>query len=264
MDGILLVDKPRGKTSHDVVAEVRRERGERRVGHAGTLDPLATGLLVLGLGKALRLLEYLQGHPKVYAFVVELGRRTDTDDAEGAVIGEGPVPDRASLERATAAMVGEVLQRPPRYSAVKVAGRRLYQYARAGEEVEVPERRVRIDELALLAYEPPRARFRLRGSAGLYVRSVARDLGGHVIELRRTSSGPFRVEDAGPELLPVDTAVMDLPEVRLSTEEAHRFENGMFVEREAASLVRVYCGPRFIGVGEHVPGGLKPRKVILA
>ncbi len=262
MDGILLLDKPRGKTSHDVVDEVRRERQERRVGHAGTLDPAATGLLVLALGKALRLLEFMQ-YDKTYEFAVLLGVLTETDDAEGARIGEGPRPGRAELEAAAARFAGEIVQRPPRYSAVKVAGRRLYQYARAGQEVELPERRVTVHEFALLSFEPPVARFRVRGSKGLYVRSIARDLGGHVTELRRTSAGPFQVEDAGPELLPMDTAVMHLAEVRLTTEEAHRFESGRLVERPAAGLVRAYCGPRFIGIGRPAEGGLKPRKVIL-
>jgi tRNA pseudouridine55 synthase len=263
MDGILLVDKPKGKTSHDVVDQVRRDRGERRVGHAGTLDPLATGLLVLGLGKALKLLEFMADHDKTYDVAILMGILTETDDAEGARIGERPVPGRSELEAAAARMVGETLQRPPRFSAVKVAGRKLYEYARKGQEVEAPERRVRVDELTLLSYLPPRARFRVRGSKGLYVRSIARDLGGHVAELRRLASGPFRVEDAGEELLPMDTAVMHLPEVRLSTEDAHRFEDGKTLVLESAPLVRVYCGPRFIGIGERTGPGLKPRKVIL-
>jgi tRNA pseudouridine55 synthase len=263
MDGILLVDKPKGKTSHDVVAEVRRARSEPRVGHAGTLDPLATGLLVLALGKALKLLEFMQGYDKTYEVEVELGILTETDDADGARVEERPIPDRATLEAAATKQTDEIVQRPPRYSAIKVAGRKLYEYARAGQEVEAPERRVRVDELTLLAFEPPRARFRVRGSKGLYVRSIARDLGGHVVELRRLASGPFLVEDAGDELLPMDTAVMHLPEVRLSTEDAHRFENGMKAALDVAPLVRVYCGPRFIGVGERTEGGMKPRKVIL-
>ncbi len=263
MDGILLVDKPKGKTSHDVVALVRRERGEPRVGHAGTLDPLATGLLVLGLGKALKLLEFMADHDKTYEVDVELGILTETDDADGARVGERPVPDRVALEAAASKFRGEIVQRPPRYSAVKVGGRRLYAYARAGQEVEAPERRVRVDELVLLSYEPPRARFRVRGSKGLYVRSIARDLGGHVAELRRLASGPFRVEDTGDELLPLDTAVMHLPEIRLSTEEAHRFEDGKTQILETPPLVRVYCGPRFIGIGERTEQGMKPRKVIL-
>ena len=261
MDGILLVDKPQGKTSHDVVDAVRRERGERSVGHAGTLDPLATGLLVLGVGKATRLLEYMQ-YDKTYEAEFLLGMLTETDDADGARIEEGPVPSRAELEGASAKLLGDIVQKPPRYSAVKVGGRKLYEYARTGRQVEAPERHVRVDELRLLSFEPPRARFRVRGSKGLYIRSIARDLGGHVTALRRTVCGPFRIEDAGPELLPMDVALMHLPEVRLTTEELHHFEHGRLVEREVEPIVRVYCGPRFVGIGEKSGGALKPRKVI--
>ncbi len=262
MDGILLVDKPRGKTSHDVVAEIRRERGERRAGHAGTLDPLATGLLVVALGKGLRLLEFMADHDKSYEVEIELGVLTETDDADGPRVAERPVPSRAELEAAAAALRGEILQTPPRYSAVKVDGRRAYDLARKGKDVELSPRKVRVDELELLSYEAPRARFRVKGSKGLYVRSIARDLGGHVTALRRTSSGPFRLEDAGPELLPIDAAVMHLPEVRLSTQELQDFENGRRVSKEVAGLVRVYGGPRFVGIGEPAGVEMKPRKVI--
>jgi tRNA pseudouridine55 synthase len=240
---------------------VRRELRERSVGHAGTLDPLATGLLVLGVGKATRILEYMQ-YDKTYEVEIQLGMLTETDDADGARIEERPVPSRAELEAAALKMVGEIAQKPPKYSAVKVDGRKLYEYARKGREVEAPERTVRVDELSLLSYEPPRAKFRVRGSKGLYVRSIARDLGGHVTELRRTACGPFRIEDAGPELLPMDVALMHLPEVRLTTEELHDFENGRIVKREVEPIVRVYCGPRFVGIGERSGSALKPRKVL--
>lgn len=262
MDGILLVDKARGKTSHDEVDRVRRETGERRVGHAGTLDPLATGLLVLALGRALRLIEFVQDREKTYETAVELGVFTDTDDADGARIGAGPVPSREDLLAAAARLTGEIDQRPPAYSAVKVDGRRAYALARQGRAPDLAPRRVVVRELELLDFAPPRARFRVRGSKGLYVRSLARDLGGHVVELRRLAVGPFRVEDAGPELLPVDTAVMHLPELRLSTEEAQRFGHGRIVERPGAGLARVYCGPRFVGIGEGTAEGLRPRKVL--
>lgn len=262
MDGILLVDKPRGKTSHDVVADVRRRLREPRAGHAGTLDPLATGLLIIALGKGTRLLEFIGDHDKTYEVEIELGVLTETDDVDGPRIAERPVLSRAELEAAAAKMLGEISQTPPRYSAVKIDGRRAYALARAGKDVEPPARTVRIDELALLSYEAPRARFRVKGSKGLYVRSIARDLGGHVTALRRLASGPFRIEDAGDELLPIDVAVAHLPELRLTTEELHHFENGRVVPKDVAGLVRVYCGPRFVGIGEPSGGGMKPRKVI--
>ena len=262
MDGILLVDKPRGKTSHDVVDDVRRRTGERHAGHAGTLDPLATGLLIVALGKGTRLLEFLGDHDKTYEVEIELGILTETDDVDGPRIAGRPVPARAELEAAAAKMLGEISQTPPRYSAVKIEGRRSYALARAGKDVEPPARTVRIDELTLLSFEAPKARFRVKGSKGLYVRSIARDLGGHVTALRRLASGPFRIEDAGDEPLPIDVAVSHLPEVRLTTEELHHFENGRIVPREVKGLVRVYCGPRFAGIGEPAAGGMKPKKVI--
>jgi tRNA pseudouridine55 synthase len=262
MDGILLVDKAAGKTSHDVVDEVRRSTGERRAGHAGTLDPLATGLLVVALGKGLRLLEFLQDREKTYETEILLGVRTETDDAEGPPVGTGPVPSRAELIAAAALLTGEIRQRPPRYSAVKVGGRRLYELARAGRAVDAEERTVVVRELALLTYDPPRARFRVVGGKGLYIRSLARDLGGHVTALRRTAVGPFRVEQAGPGLLPVEVAVSHLPELRLSAEEARLFLTGRRVARAGAGLVRVTEGTRFLGVGEADGDGMKPRKVL--
>lgn len=261
MDGILLVDKPKGKTSHDVVAAVRRSLGERSVGHAGTLDPLATGLLVLGVGKATRLLEFIPGD-KTYEAEFRLGRLTDTDDADGKAIEDVPVPSGEELDLALARFRGEILQRPPRHSAVKVQGRKLYEYARKGQEVQAPDRRVRVDELTILSYEPPRFRLRIRGSKGLYVRSIARDLGGHVVELRRTRCGPFGVEEVSSDLLPMDVAVAHLPEVRVSTLELQFFDSGRCLEHEVEGLVRVYCGPRFVGIGDRDGRLLKPRKVL--
>ena len=276
VDGILLIDKERGPTSHDVVARVRSESGEWNVGHAGTLDPLATGLLVLCLGRALKVVEFMEGHDKEYEVAVRLGRTTETDDAEGRVVTErdaGAVT-RESLVAAAAKFTGEIRQRPPAYSAVRVGGRRLYQYARAGEPVEAPERAVVIREFALLSFEPPLARFRVRCSKGTYIRSLARDLGeslacgGSVEALRRTASGPFRVEQAVSDfareaVMPVDAGLAHLPEVRLSPEDASRFLKGQRCEAAPAGpLARVYGEGRFLGVGHGVDGRLWPRKVL--
>ncbi len=269
MDGILLLDKNAGMTSHDVVDSVRRRVGRRDVGHAGTLDPLATGLLVVCLGRALRILEFLESHDKEYETTIRLGRRTETDDAEGKILEEREAnSSRQELEGAMARFVGTISQKPPRYSAVKIAGRRLYEYAREGREVEIPERTVRIDEFALLDWTPPLLCARLRCSKGTYVRSLARDMGGCVEALRRTASGPFRVEDSvkldGPyEALPPDVGLLHLPEVRLSAGDAARFEHGATVDIAVpGDLVRVYGGPVFLGVGARVSGGMRPRKVL--
>jgi tRNA pseudouridine55 synthase len=269
ISGIVVIDKPKGATSHDIVDRVRDAVGQQEVGHAGTLDPLATGVLVIALGKATRLLEFMESHEKEYEATVRLGQRTETDDAEGRAIAEGPVPTRPELEDAARRLTGEIDQIPPAYSAIKQQGERLYEKARRGEKVEARPRRVRVEEFGILDYAPPVARFRIRCSKGTYIRALARDLGGHVVELRRTASGPFRLEDAvllaAPlETLPMDSALIGMPEVRLTTQDARKFENGQIVEfRPPAELVRVYCGPRFVGVGAAAGGKLKPRKVIV-
>lgn len=269
MDGILLIDKDAGMTSHDVVDAVRRRTGERRAGHAGTLDPLATGLLVVVLGRALRIVEFIEPHDKEYEVAIRLGRITDTDDAEGLVLEEREVAlSRVEVETALARLTGEIRQKAPRYSAIKQGGRKLYELARAGREVQPPVRTVQVREFALLSWEPPVLRARVRCSKGTYVRALARDLGGSVGTLRRTASGPFTVSDAVKvdgvlEPLPADTALVQLPEVRLSAGEAERFENGRTLAVSCpGEIVRVYGGPTFLGIGERTPGGLHPRKVL--
>ncbi len=198
MDGVLLCDKPAGPTSHDVVARVRRlaraASGERvRVGHAGTLDPFATGLLLVLVGRATRTQRYLMALPKTYETVARFGAVSTTGDPDGEITGTGAVP-AGDLVLPT----GELRQRPPAYSAIRIAGRRAYERARAGEVVDMPERTVTVSSLrGALARRRPRARFAIECSAGTYVRSLIADLGdAYCVELRRTAIGPFRVEDA--------------------------------------------------------------------
>jgi tRNA pseudouridine55 synthase len=201
---LVVVDKPGGMTSHDVVARLRRLAGTRKVGHAGTLDPMATGVLVVGLGRATRLLGHLTLTDKAYDATVRLGVSTTTDDAEGEVVAEhdaGTVTEddvRAVLAR----MVGEIEQVPSAVSAVKVDGRRAYQRVRAGEDVDLPARRVRIDALEVTRVASPELDLHVRCSSGTYVRAIARDLGvvlgvgGHLTRLRRTAVGPFTLDEA--------------------------------------------------------------------
>jgi tRNA pseudouridine55 synthase len=208
MSGIVVVDKPAGWTSHDVVGRVRRLAGTRKVGHAGTLDPMATGVLVVGVGRATRLLGHLSGATKVYDATIRLGRSTTTDDAEGEPLGSTDATglDQAGVEAAAAAFVGDIEQVPSTVSAIKVDGRRAYARARAGESVTLPSRQVRIDDLTV---HEVRARapyldvdVSVTCSAGTYVRAIARDLGaalgvgGHLTALRRTGSGGFTLADA--------------------------------------------------------------------
>jgi tRNA pseudouridine55 synthase len=203
-EGFLVVDKPPGVTSHDVVAVVRAVTGLKKVGHTGTLDPFATGVLPLALGSATRLIQYLNEDAKVYDAHVLLGRSTDTGDPTGQVIAEADVPplDRATVERVLATFLGTRMQTPPRYSAVKVAGKPLYAYARAGKEMKVEARPVRIDGMELLELDPPRLRVLIRCGRGTYARVLAEEIGvalgtvGHLEELRRTGSGPFLIENA--------------------------------------------------------------------
>lgn len=210
LSGILLADKPSGLTSHDVVNAVRKATGERRVGHAGTLDPMATGLLVMLIGPATRLASYLTAAEKGYDATIAFGSATDTDDADGAVVRQAPVPD-ALLDEARARellsqLVGASMQTPPAYSALKVAGQVAYKAARAGAALDVAARPVEVLQADLLGVDRSASAWQVafRVSKGTYVRALARDLGeragtaAHLAALRRTSSGALRVEDAVP------------------------------------------------------------------
>jgi tRNA pseudouridine55 synthase len=203
--GLLLVDKPAGPTSHDVVQAARRALRERRIGHTGTLDPAATGLLMLCVGKATRLQQYLLAWPKTYCGEIRLGFATATYDAEGEPLAEPlPVPELppALLAELTARFSGELAQLPPPYSAKKAAGRKFYELARAGEEVPLEPKQVTVHSLAIEQIAVDRIAFEVSCSSGTYVRSLAHDLGqalgcgGHLAKLRRTRIGPWEVERA--------------------------------------------------------------------
>lgn len=203
-DGVLLVDKPSGPTSHDVVARVRRKLQTKRVGHAGTLDPMASGLLVVLVGKATRASNYLMSTDKVYEGTLKLGEVTNSQDSEGEVVESRPVPSLtdAQLRAAMATFLGDQYQTPPMFSAIKVGGTPLYKLARKGEEVAREPRFVRISRFDLLELAPPLVRFRLHCTKGTYVRTVAHDLGqrlgcgAHLVQLRRTASGPLALGEA--------------------------------------------------------------------
>lgn len=228
-NGVLVVDKPGGMTSHDVVDRVRKIFGTKKVGHAGTLDPDATGVLVLGLGNATRLLPFAQVGVKRYTAVAAFGTTTTTQDASGEVIETRPVEfDRVSVETAAASFVGEIEQVPPMVSAVKIGGERLYRKARRGEEVERPARQIKIHSLELvdLAATPPEATLDVRCSPGTYIRTLVHDIGAalgcgaHLKYLRRTEASGFSEQDAIPlddvtteDLRPNLEIVRGLPQV---------------------------------------------------
>ena len=203
MEGFLVIDKPAGITSHDVVAAVRAVTGVKKVGHTGTLDPFATGVLPLALGRCTRLIQYLDESIKVYDAVVKLGEATDTGDPTGEVIRTAPLPehDADGVREVLESFLGEQDQTPPAYSAVKVKGKPLYSYARKGQKVEVKSRRITIHSLELGAYEGDRMELRITCSRGTYARVLADDIAialgsaGHLSALSRARSGPFFLED---------------------------------------------------------------------
>src|SRR5471030_469698 len=204
IEGVLLVDKPPAHTSHDVVARLRGILRMKRIGHAGTLDPMATGLLIILVGKATRVYQYLIGLDKEYEGAIELGRTTDSQDADGEVVTTRPVPPlgEAELKAALQGFIGDQYQLPPMYSAIKIGGVPLYKSARRGEEVEREPRFVRVVSWELRGLALPRFDFRMRVSKGTYVRTLAHDLGerlgcgAHLAALRRTAIGAFQVSDA--------------------------------------------------------------------
>jgi tRNA pseudouridine55 synthase len=238
-------------TSHDVVAQVRRERGGVKVGHAGTLDPFATGLLLILLGQATRAQRFLMGLPKTYRVVARLGWTSSTGDPTGT-LAEGRMPSSLSIP------VGEQLQTPPAFSAVKVGGERLYKKARRGEVVEAPARPVTVYRADLLSSEGDRAEYEIECSSGTYVRSLVADLGDAYCEaLRRTAIGPFPVEDAGREL-PLSEALEFLPCVELSDDDARSVSHGVAVEGQGGEAVRLLHEGRLIAVARDEGGHLKP------
>lgn len=291
LNGILLVDKPAGWTSHDVVAKCRRLLGERRIGHTGTLDPAATGLLVLCVGQATRLVEEMTAHGKRYCGEITLGAVTDTDDATGRVIEVQPVPDvsDAMLRQLEAQFSGELEQVPPAFSAIQLGGQRAYAAARAGQPLTLPTRRVAVDELRLSRTVSGTLTAEVRCGPGTYIRSLARDIGvaigcgGHLSALRRERVGELEVcmawsideleqlsgiGAAGEALLPLDEGLSTMDAAILSAVHAEDWQHGRSVAApaatEAVARVRVYGEDGvLIGLGRtHGDGQLRPSKVL--
>jgi tRNA pseudouridine55 synthase len=277
IDGLLVIDKPAGITSHDVVQKVRRWAGQRRVGHLGTLDPLATGVLPLALGEATKLSQLLTHGKKSYSGRICLGVETDTYDREGTVLSryEGPWPGRDALEKALDTFRGEIQQVPPPFSARKQDGQKAYQMARRGETVELEPRTVTIERLDLGEYQPPLLAVDVDCSAGTYLRSLAHDLGtrlgvgGHLWELCRTRSGPFTLEQAvalqdlavlGEDRVIPMAAATGLPSYQVDPSVARRVSCGMRLARNeirgapAEGPLQLICRGRMVALMEAQPG----------
>lgn len=283
-EGILCVDKPTGPTSHDVVSRVRHLANMRKVGHGGTLDPLSSGLLVLALGRATRLLEYVQSQPKAYRALVRLGVTSSTYDGEGELEEGGAV--NFSLEEILTALNrfrGQIEQMPPMFSAVKQKGKPLYELARQGVVVQREKRRVTIYDLEILSYEPPDVTLHIRCSGGTYIRSLAHDLGeelgsgAYMAGLQRTEVGHLMLQGAvalqelSPESLPdflqpMDTVVAHLPALRVRRPEAQRLSQGQWITRgedePKEELVRVFDEDgQFVGIAARHDNVWRPRKI---
>jgi len=283
-DLIIPVDKPVGPTSHDVVAIARRALGTRRIGHTGTLDPFASGLLILCVGRATRLVEYLTGLPKGYHATARLDAFTGTDDATGEHVAANDVwrtLTRGSVEAALEAMLGEQQQVPPAYSAKKLEGRRAYEIARAGEVPALAPVTVRIDRIQLTRFDLPEIEFDVACSSGTYIRAIARDLGvrlgtgGYLSALRRTSIGAVSIDQAisleeltdrervdSAAIAPVD-ALPQFARVDVNDEEARRLRFGQTIPHPAPpGEVLIMHNRELLGIGFSNGSNLRPRKVL--
>ncbi|MBM3550327.1 MAG: tRNA pseudouridine(55) synthase TruB [Alphaproteobacteria bacterium] len=285
VDGWVALDKPVGLTSTQAVSRLKRTYNAQKAGHAGTLDPLASGILPVAFGEATKTVPFVQDGEKAYRFTVRWGVETDTDDSDGRMTQESAArPERAAVEHLLPQFTGEILQTPPQFSAIKIAGERAYDIAREGEHVELKPRAVRIDSLTLIEASRDDATFVMECGKGAYVRALARDLGrvlgcfGHVTALRRTRVGPFLEEDAytldeienqnmaAEALLSVEAGLAELPCVVVDRDMAARLRRGGSVilrGRDAPHEGVVYaaCGGVPVAFGEIVQGALAPARV---
>ena len=258
MQGLVLVDKPVGPSSFAMVKQLRAKYGVK-AGHAGTLDPLASGLLLVLLGPATRLARYLVGLDKRYETEIRLRLRTTTGDGEGEVVEETPIPSLEEIE----ALEGEVELRVPRASAVKIAGERAYNLQRRGVAVEMPTRVSTIHALRVVRFEPPLLALDVDVSSGTYIRAIADRLGGHCRTIRRTAVGPFRVEDASEDvvLAPL-AALVHLPERELSAAEVAGVRAGRAVEGTGEGPVALWAEDALVAVGQAGGGVIRPETVL--
>jgi len=290
MNGIINLKKEAGMTSHDAVFKLRKILGTKKIGHGGTLDPDVVGVLPIAVGKATRMVEFMQDEGKVYEGEITLGYSTTTEDASGEVAAETPVLsplDEKLVDEAIASLTGPITQIPPMYSAVKVNGRKLYEYARAGQEVERPERKVTIysfERTSPISYEDKLARFtfRVKCSKGTYIRTLSVDLGeklgyaAHMSHLTRTSAAGLQLEDAltleeiaqkveAGELdflHPLEIGTGDLVKVNLTPEQADEVRYGRFIELECSEKeVAAFEGEKLLAIMEKRDHLYKPRKV---
>lgn len=280
IDGVLLVDKPSGVTSHDVVAIARRVLRTARIGHTGTLDPFATGLLVLLIGRATRLAQFVQDEPKVYEATIAFGSETSTDDLTGSVTHVADAPSTPAIDRAIESLTGKILQRPPDFSAKKVAGRRAYTAARAGEPLVLEPVPVVVHQWLVTRRAPNEIDATITCGGGTYIRALARDLGrssgsaAHLTKLRRTRSGVFDVtnavsvpslEEAGASVVsPLRLAITHLPSLSITDDELRRVRHGNAIDaRDEAPVAALVDGEgNLVAIARREDSVLQPRVVL--
>ena len=285
LDGWLVIDKPAGPSSAKVVGRVKRVAKGYKVGHGGTLDPLATGVLPIAIGEATKTVAYAMKGSKSYQFTTTWGEARVTDDCEGEISETSPVrPSKSDIQTALPEFTGEINQIPPAYSALKISGKRAYALARNGKEVALAPRQIWIEKLELVEFEPGSAIFRVTCGKGTYIRALARDLAkrlgtvGHVSQLRRTAVGPFHEKAAisldivetlvhsarlAAQILPVDTALADIPALELPENDALRLRSGqtIAVTGTDSETIRATSGERLVALAKIETGRLRPLRV---
>ena len=285
LNGWLIVDKPAGRSSAHIVGRIKRIAGGQKVGHGGTLEPPATGVLPIAIGEATKTVAYVMHGTKAYRFTLKWGEARDTDDSEGKITETSNVrPSHSDIEAAFPEFVGEISQLPPKYSALKVAGQRAYALARADKPVTLQPRLVRIDSLSLLENDQDTATFDVICGKGTYIRALARDLAlnlgtfGHVSALRRTAVGPFGEKAAisldileslvhsarlAAHVLPVEAPLADIPALELTESDAHRLRCGQVIAVKGADVetVRAVSGERLVALARIEMGHLKALRV---
>ena len=270
MDGIIIVNKPKGYTSHDVVNKIRKIYNTKKVGHTGTLDPNATGVLPILIGKATKLSEYLSDHDKTYTATIKLGEKTDTGDAEGKIIEAKPVqiPNKNEVENILKLFLGKQMQTPPMYSAIKINGKKLYEYAREGKQVEVPKREINIYSIKLESIENLEVKFTVSCSKGTYIRSLCEDIAsklgtvGFMKELVRIQVDKFKIDEAYKledieknkeviKIISIENIFSDKEQVILTNDKLSLFLNGGRIKTDKKDgIVKIYDEKnQFIGIG---------------
>lgn len=262
-NGFLVVDKPGGITSHDVVARARKDLNTRKIGHAGTLDPMATGVLVLGIGDGTRLLQYITAGVKAYDATVKLGQLTSTDDKEGEVIATSEIP--SDIPAAFAKQVGKIMQRPSSVSAIRIDGKRAYDLVREGFEVDIPPREVEVYELKINAIRGDEVDISVTCSAGTYIRAIARDCGGHLTALRRTRVGIFDLTLAGKMMSVGEAASKIFTPRNLDLHEASEMKFGRAIDASgnAGIVAALNTDGQLVALLEDKDGRAKPIAVFV-